>query len=198
VDEIKHKPVKNKLSGGIMPKTVKARTLFFVLAVTLLPVLAARAQVPYAVPPAPVPSQIAAAKKVFISNAGADGTSYAALKRGGDPQQPYDSLYAAMKSWGRYELVDVPSDADLVFAIRFTAPLTDCGKLTTYSPQLELTILETKSHYLLWTVTEPVEGAVRKATWEKNFGQGMTNLLDDLKKLSGQPIAKVEDPKNAL
>jgi hypothetical protein len=61
-----------------------------------------------------------------------------------------------------------------------------------------LTILETKSHYLLWTVTEPVEGAVRKATWEKNFGQGMTNLLDDLKKLSGQPTAKVEDPKNAL
>jgi hypothetical protein len=177
----------------------KTRSRFFVVAATFLSVRAGPAQVPYAVPPAPVPSQIASAKKVFVSNAGADGTSYAALKRGGDPQQPYDSLYAAMKIWGRYELVDAPSDADLVFAIRFTAPLTDCGTLAAYSPQLELTILETKSHYLLWTVAEPVEGAVRKATWEKNFGQGMSNLLDDLKKLSGQPAAKVEDPrKHAL
>jgi hypothetical protein len=178
-----------------MHKTVQGRTLLFALAVTLLPVRAAWAQIPYAVSPAPTPPQIAAAKKVFISNAGADGTSYAALKRGGDPQQPYDSLYAAMKSWGHYELVDAPSDADLVFAIRFTAPLTDCGKLASYAPQLELKILETKSHFLLWTVTEPVEGAIRKATWERNFGQGMTNLLDDVKKLSGQPAAKVEDPK---
>ena len=101
-----------------------------------------------------------------------------------------------MKSWGRYELVDAPSDADLVFTIRFIAPLTDCGKVTAYSSQLELTILETKSHFLLWTVAEPVEGAFRKTTWEKNFGQGITNLLDDLKKLSGQPAAKIQDPQN--
>jgi len=172
----------------------KTRTLFFIVAVALLLVSAVQAQVP-SVPPAPVPSQIAAAKKVFLSNAGADGTSSAALKRGGDPQQPYDSLYAAMKSWGRYELVDAPADADLVFAIRFTSPLTDCGKVTAYSPQLELTVLETKSHFLLWTVAEPVEGAFRKTTWEKNFGQGISNLLDDLKKLSGQPAANVQDPK---
>jgi hypothetical protein len=44
-----------------------------------------------------------------------------------------------------------------------------------------------------------VEGAIRKATWEKNFGQGITNLLGDLKKLSGQPTAKVKDlQKRAL
>lgn len=182
-----------------MQRNVKVRTLLFVLAGMLVPVRALRAQAPYAASPAPTPTQIATAKKVFISNAGADATSYAVLKHGGDPQQPYDSLYAAMKSWGRYELVDAPSDADLVFAIRFTAPLADCGKVVTYSPQLELTILETKSHVLLWTVAEPVEGAIRKATWEKNFGQGITNLLRDLKKLSGQPMAKVKDlQKRAL
>ena len=31
----------------------------------------------------------------------------------------YNEFYAAMKSWGRYELVSSPADADMVFEIRF-------------------------------------------------------------------------------
>jgi hypothetical protein len=64
------------------------------------------------VPAAPRPAQIVAAKKVFISNAGV-GTD-----------MTYDQFYAAIKGWGRYELVASPADADLVFEISFSSQIT--------------------------------------------------------------------------
>jgi hypothetical protein len=42
-------------------------------------------------------------------------------------------------------------------------------------------------------LNEAVEGAFRKATWVKNFDQGLGTLMDDLKKLS-MP-ASVDPPK---
>ena len=93
-----------------------------------------------------------------------------------------------MESWGRDELVAAPADADLVFEIRFTAPLT-CSSGSGYVPQLDLAILDAKTHFLLWTFTELVEGAFKKATWERNFSQGMASLMADIKKLTVQPGA---------
>src|ERR1035438_1463137 len=51
-----------------------------------------------------------------------------------------------MKSWGRYELVAAPADADLVFELRFAAPLTDCGDkmAANYARQLDLAILDAR------------------------------------------------------
>ena len=86
-----------------------------------------------------------------------------------------------MKKWGRHELVSAPADADLVFAIRFTFRIASCEKITKYQPELALTIFDTKSHFALWTITEPVEGAMRKSTWDRNFEQGVTALMDELK-----------------
>jgi hypothetical protein len=52
---------------------------------------------------APVPAQIAAAHTVILAN----------------------DVYAALKAWGRYQLVDSPAAADLVFQLRDVAPITD-------------------------------------------------------------------------
>jgi len=133
---------------------------------------------------APVPAQIAAARKVFISNGGADVLAQSVFKRAGEPDQAYNHFYFAMQSWGRYELVSAPADADLVFEIRFAAPVYYNGTLTSFQPQFGLSIVDAKSHFLLWSLTEPVEGAFRKATWLKNFDHGLDNLMDDLKKLA--------------
>jgi hypothetical protein len=139
---------------------------------------------------APVPAQILSAKRVFISNAGVDGIAFAAVKRAGDPNQPYDQFYAAMKNWGRFDIVGAPSDAELIFEIRFSAPLSDCGAVASYQPLLALTILDTKTRFILWSLGEPVEGAILKKTWEKNFDQGVSNLMADLKALAApQPAA---------
>jgi hypothetical protein len=67
-----------------------------------------------AVPTAPVPSTILTAKNVFIANA----TGELALPPG-DPDLTYNECYAAMKTWGRYELVNSAADADRVLHIQF-------------------------------------------------------------------------------
>ena len=144
---------------------------------------------------APVPSQIAAAHKIFIANAGADTASQEIFKRAGEPDQAYDRFYSAMQAWGRYEIVSAPGEADLVLEIRFTAPMYYNGSLPIYEPQFGVRILDAKTHFLLWVLTEPVEGAFRKATWLKNFDHGLDAIMDDLKKISAPATASGEPSK---
>jgi len=134
---------------------------------------------------APVPSQIVSARKVFIANAGVDVNAQAVFKRAGEPEQAYNHFYAAMQSWGKYDLASTPGEADLIFEIRFIAPVYYNGTLSEFQPQFDLTVLDAKTHFVLWSLTEPVEGAFRKATWVKNFDHGLEALMDDLKKISG-------------
>lgn len=141
------------------------------------------AQIPQAgAPAAPVPTQIASAKKVFISNMGTDSMSAAAFRYERAENKPYDEFYAAVKAWGRYQLVDSPADADLIYEIGFTAPITDVGRLTAHQPQFNLSIVDPRTHFRLWTLLAPVN--VRRVTWDKNLADGMKNLMEDLKKLS--------------
>ena len=77
--------------------------------------------------PAPVPVQIGAAQKVFISNAGGESfeTVIDQTVFNGGPDRPYNQFYSAMKGWGRYELVPSPEAADLVLEISWV--LADTG-----------------------------------------------------------------------
>ena len=174
-----------------MSQIVIQRVLCAVLAGAFLSVPRLDAQKTPAPPIAPVPTQIGAAKTAFISNAGLDSMSRSAFERLGQPDLPYNALYAAMKGWGRYALVAAPADADLVLEIRFTAPLTDCGgkSAATYAPQLDLAILDARTHFLLWAFTEPVRGAFLKGTWEKNVNEGINALAEDVKKLAARAAA---------
>jgi hypothetical protein len=156
-------------------------------ALSTVPFSVAQTKTPDAIERAPVPTQIAADKKVFISYAGVDSVSLEAFKwLGGDPDQAYNQFYAAMKNWGRYDLVSAPADADLVLEIRFATPSYSNGKISNAEPQWGLTILDTKTRFVLWTMTEPVDPANRKPTWTKNIQRGMTNLMDHLKRLTGE------------
>jgi hypothetical protein len=138
-----------------------------------------------AAPPAPTPAAMQTAKRVFLGNAGVDGNSLQAFRQSGDMNQAYNRLYAAMKSWGRYELVGSPAEADLVFEISFAAPLVGTEKMLWAVPYLRLEILDAKSHFLLWTIVEPVQPANRKSTWESNFNTGVTSLVNELKNVTG-------------
>ena len=53
------------------------------------------------IPPAPLPSVVVNAKKVFLPN-------------GGGSDLAYDAFYSQMKTWGKYEIVGSPNDADLI------------------------------------------------------------------------------------
>ena len=121
-------------------------------------------------PAAPVPGLITSAKKIFTANMGADNFSQNAFKKLQDPARPYNAFYAEMKSWNHYEIVDSPADAELIFEIG------------------NLAIVDAKTHVRLWTLAGPVDGAFRKATFEKNLNEGLSLLMEDLKKLS-TPVA---------
>src|SRR5215469_10898703 len=133
--------------------------------------------------PGPVPTQVANAKSVFISNTAPDGMPSNILENFGEPNRPYDQLYAAMKAWGRYELAGSPADADLVMEIHFMRSYATGG--LGEGAEFYLSILDQKSHYVLWTLVEPVEGAVRKVSWEKNIDGSVDMLVSDLKVMGG-------------
>jgi hypothetical protein len=78
-----------------------------------------------------------------------------------------------MKAWGRYEIVRTRADADLVLELRFTAPPASCQ---TYKPLLALAILDTKTHFRLWTLTKQVGDARRRTTWDNNLKEVSTTL----------------------
>jgi hypothetical protein len=146
---------------------------------TLLPLLmaavGATCAVAQAPPPAPMPSQISAGKKAFISNA--SGVSAVAK---GVAQHIYNEFYAAMKSWGKYELVETPADADMVIEIRLIHNFSS-------GEQLRATILDPKTHVVLWAFAEEVPVAARQSTWRKNRDVAMRALVNDVRELAGQP-----------
>jgi hypothetical protein len=131
--------------------------------------------------PAPVPVQIAAARKVFISNAGGESfeTVIDEIVFNGGPDRPYNQFYAAVKTWGRCELVSSPSDADLVLEISWV--LTDTGLRLPVLGQLRLVIIDPKTHVTLWNLTEYVRGALLLGNRDKNFDQAMTTIVNRLK-----------------
>jgi hypothetical protein len=55
-----------------------------------------------------------------------------------------------------------------------------------------LLILDPKTHIVLWTFTEDVEGAIMEGTARKNFDQAMATLVDDVKKLTSPPLATAD------
>ncbi|MGD0989205.1 MAG: hypothetical protein ABR874_15435 [Candidatus Sulfotelmatobacter sp.] len=123
--------------------------------------------------PAPRPKELFTAKKIFISNAsGENNPLYFDT-----PDQPYNQFYNAMRTWGKYELVTSPGDADLIYEIHFIESRPNT------LPQLELTILDPESRITLWTLRETIATAARQVTGRKNFEKAMSTLVSDVQKL---------------
>jgi hypothetical protein len=136
-----------------------------------------------AAPAAPVPAAIAAAKKVFIANAPGDILP-ASL---GGPDRSYNEFYAAMKNWGRYELVSAPADADLILEISYVNRIVPGSA---YPYLLKLVIVDPKSHAPLWWFSDSfaIESGFshRKETLSGNFNRSIATLVDDVRKLAGE------------
>jgi hypothetical protein len=178
-----------------MRRIGNARTVLITAAIALLTAPIAGAQAASDPAPAPIPIQILTGKKLFISN----GENTAVT---GVPNLTYNEFYASMKSWGKYELVPAPADADLVFEIRFVAlpgqaTVIGGGSIPSEDHlQLRLVILDPKSHVVLWAFNKGVAGANRPATARKNYDQAMANLVNDLKQLIAPPATQPDASAN--
>lgn len=179
-----------------MSRTVRTTIVFCLLVVLASSSALVSAQEKGVAPPAPVPAQIFTSKNVFISNGGLDGIAFQTFRKLGDVDQPYNAFYAAVKEWGKYNLVSSPSEADLVFEIRFNAPFNGDDRVTTYVPQFNLTIYDAKTRFVLWTMLAPVQAAFRRETFIRNVNQGIGTLVTNLKNLQGHAADPTPTPSN--
>lgn len=161
----------------------------------------ARGQQAREVLPAPVPAQIWTGKKVFISNGGGD-SNY--LYNGG-PDRLYNQFYAAIKNWGRYEIVSSPAEADLVLEVSLANPFigenvsgsqqTSASSHSMSDPQFRLVIVDPGTRVTLWVFTEHIEPALLQGNRDKNFDQAVSFLFNDLRNVAGQPVASANNKK---
>jgi hypothetical protein len=162
--------------------SIKKKAILFVM---LTIAISALAQQTEEIPDAPVPSAIVNSKTVFVSNGG-EQSNYRMVVSDhyydGGPNRVYNQFYQAMKTWGRYALVSSPGEADLVFEINFD------NRYETLS-QIKLKILDSKTHFTLWTLTKYAEPAGMAKNREKNLNNAMTALMNELKTLASPPSA---------
>jgi hypothetical protein len=150
---------------------------------------------------APLPTQLAAGKRVFVSNLGGECQNFNSPGLNFGTGQPlrhgqvsaavgsaYDGLYAALKDWGRFELVLTPADADLVFQIHVLCPSIKEGH-----PVLELQILDPKTRIALWGFTENADPAELQKNRDANFQRALARLTDDVKTLFARAGAPEEN-----
>ena len=174
------------------------RYFLLVCAALMFAVLAnAQRPAPASPPPpaslAPVPPALLNAKTVFISNAGADSGLFP-HPFSGDPDRPYNEFYSGIQSWGRYQLVADPSEADLVFELKLTAPYgpSNPNKQNGAAdplPMFRLVILDRKTHYVLWALTESIDFAFLQKTHDNNFDAALNAITMDLKRLTSAPAS---------
>ena len=147
-------------------------------------------------PTAPVPAQIVTGRKAFVSNLGADTSLILPDHYSGGPERAYNQFYAALKSWGRYELVAVPTDADLILALSWVAPIgpTDVFQGrggSVLDPQFRLAIVDPRTQTVLWAFTEHLKAG--GGTHDQGFDRAMARIVDDLKKVAA-PAASAAVP----
>ena len=154
----------------------------------------AHPNVPLADVSVPVPTQIRAAKTIFIANAG-DKTNLFPDVYSGGPDRPYVQFYADMQSWGHYQLVSSPEKADLIFEIELVNPIASellPGNNAGYwngaewhDPQLRLSIVDPKSRISLWELTSHIQSTMRlKKSRDKQFDLAMQNLVAEVQQLT--------------
>lgn len=145
-------------------------------------------------PVAPIPPQILAAKKVFIANAGGDEMTGDDPHFSGGPDRAYNEFYAAMKSWGRFEIVNSPADADLLLEIRqYVSAVTPTGRgSSSFIPQFQLDIRDPKTGAMLWGFNVHSRFGIGQADSDRNFSSGVGRLATDVRVLMAPPEPAVQ------
>jgi len=135
------------------------------------------------IPPAPLPSVVVNAKKVFLTN-------------GGGSNLAYDAFYSEMKKWGKYEIVGSPDEADLIVELAYRVDhggtrvwsstnsydgTTQVHSSQIVDPQVVLTIYDAKTKNSLWSMTDHRRLARREKNREKETVNSAERLVQELK-----------------
>jgi hypothetical protein len=139
--------------------------------------LLAHAQTPTAVP---VPSLFATAQTVFL---GAGGAPALGNKAQLVTNMTYESVYRALSGMNKYRLVAAPADSTILMEVSILISV-GTGDNQFNSASLRLITRDTRTHALLWIIDEPIDGAFREKTFQKNVGDATARIIDELRTLS--------------
>jgi hypothetical protein len=144
------------------------------------------------IPQAPLPAAVVHARKAFLLNG---QTTAEALTKNGNALA-FDTLYADMKSWGKYALVDSPQDADIVIELQYRPYAEGARSFGVYNPSTEtvtthstttsgadfaLVVYEAKSKDELWSVSDACGFARLVKNQQKEVIRSIGRLVDGLK-----------------
>jgi hypothetical protein len=104
---------------------------------------------------APLPAPLLSARKAYLANGGLDAGSLVA-SNGRMTDLPYDRIYTALQTWGRYDLVTNPADSEVVLEFRVESAPERGGALFLYRTFLSATVYDTRSRFVLWTIKAPM------------------------------------------
>jgi hypothetical protein len=90
----------------------------------------------------------------------------------------YDAFYAGLQHQGHFELVDDPASADLVFEFGIRAANADNAQ------RFELTIVDAKTHFPLWSLVEGFDYVGSRQAAEKSFSRHIDHLVALIGKLA--------------
>lgn len=156
----------------------KTNSIALALALTIATPLLAQDKIQ---PAAPIPTQIATVETAFLSLA-AEGQYI-------DDARDYNALYAALKTWGHYQLTARPVDAELVLKVQVqrTAALKELS--------LSIQIIDRATGVVLWTISEPYtdETIITEANKEKASANTADAFIGDLEVLA-KPNATATSP----
>ena len=187
-------------SQALWVETRRAFAFYFGLGCVVLPFGSLFAPVALAqermtrknIPEAPLPAAVVHARKVFLLNG--QTTSEGLTKNGN--ALAFDTLYADVKRWGKYELVDSPKDADIVIELQYRPysagsrsfgiynPAThtvQSRSVTTPGADFALVIYEAKSKEQLWSVSDACGLARLVKNQQKEVIKSVGRLVEGLK-----------------
>jgi hypothetical protein len=124
---------------------------------------------------APVPEPILKGQRAFISYELGAVTAFPDKWSGG-PERAYSEFYSQMQTWGRYQLVSDPKDADIIFAVRLVAEEA--------YPQIRLGVSDPQG-ISLWGFVEAIDPAIFKKHRDASLSATVKLLVGDLQTLVG-------------
>jgi hypothetical protein len=137
-------------------------------------------------PPVPVPSQFATAKTAFLASAGSSAVS---IREKDVSSMIYTSMYRFLASAKMYQLTTAPADAELSMALSLESVVTSVTNGSSFGYTfIRLSVVDTKTHSLLWNIDEPINGAFREKTFLKNVDDATSRVMADLKSLASGKI----------
>lgn len=144
------------------------------------------------IPKAPLPASVVHAKKAFLLNG--QTTSRDLTKNGN--VLAFDTFYADMKAWNKYDLVDSPKDADIVIELQYRPYSEGSRSFGVYNPaastvqlnstdsagaDFALVIYDAASKEQLWSVSDACGFARMVKNQRKEVIKSIDRLVGELK-----------------